>query len=80
MFRYLRLLWNTFKLVSTALLSPAGLGNIGKEQTSRVATTRGFPYQANGLLYPGGLLGNGLFYPIFYLYFYYRKQEIKMLI
>ncbi len=45
----------TDKSVSTALLSRAGLGHIGKERTSHVATTRGLPYQANGLLYPDGL-------------------------
>ncbi len=33
-----------------------GLGHFGKERTSRVATTRGLPRKANGLLYPGGLL------------------------
>ncbi len=58
MIRYLRLrLSMTFKSVSTALLSHAGLGHIGKEGTSRVATTRGLPYQANGLFCNlGGLL------------------------
>ena len=57
MIRCLRLR-RTFKSVSIQPYFPVmALRHIGKERTSRVAATRGLPYQANGLLYPpGGLL------------------------
>ncbi len=59
MIRYLNLRRNTHRL-SSRFQQPyfpcAGLGHIGKERTFRVTTTRGLPYQANGLLYPGRLL------------------------
>ncbi len=42
-----------FKSVSTAILSRAGLGHIGKERIARDATTRRLPYQAKGLFCPG---------------------------
>ncbi len=42
-----------FQSVSTAILSCAALGHIGKERITRDATTRRLPYRAKGLFYPG---------------------------
>ena len=57
--RFLHLRWNTgiqLQVGGNSPTFPCWLRVYWERATSRVATTRRLPYQANGLLYPGGLL------------------------